>query len=367
MTYSRLTDVVIIAGVSVVLSAGLLPVLSRLAHRFNLVDRPGGRKQHEHPVPMAGGLAIALAVLIALAASSFVWPASDDLNAWFMGALFAIGLVGLADDFVDVPPQTKALLQLLVIVPLVVFSHIVVARLGDLFGFGSIRLHDLAIPFTVLCMLGYINALNMLDGLDGLAGGVSVVTLAFLALIAELENRMGLVVQCLVVAGATVGFLVYNLRTPWRRRASVFLGDAGSMVLGLAVGWCGAQVTAGQVIHTAKAMSVAWVLALPVMDTLVVMARRLILRRNPFKADRIHLHYVLVDLGCSVGQATALMIALSGVYGLTGYLAYRENWPSWALFSIFVVLFSMHWVFVEIVHRRTASRRYAVPTDSVLR
>lgn len=367
MAHSRLIEAALLAAAGVVLSAGFVPVLSRLAHNIDLVDHPGGRKHHERPVPMAGGLAIVATVLLVLAASTLIYPQLDSLDAWFMGALFAIGVVGLVDDILELRAHTKALLQLLVIIPLVIFSHIVVARLGDLFGFGRIRLHDLAIPFTVLCMFGYINAMNMLDGLDGLAGGVSVVTLVFLALIAELESRFGLLLQCLVLAGATTGFLVYNLRAPWRRHASVFLGDAGSMVLGLAVGWCGAQVTAGQGLHSAKAMSVAWVLALPVMDTLVVMVRRLILRRNPFKADRLHLHHVLLDLGYSAGLATGLMILLSGLYGLMGYFAYRENWPSWVLFSLFLVMFSVHWLFVEITHRRSASRRYAIPPESVLR
>jgi len=138
-------------------------------------------------------------------------------------------------------------------------------------------------------------------------------------------------------------------------------------VLGLAVGWCGAHATAGQGIHSAKAMSVAWVLALPVMDTLVVMARRLLLRRNPFKPDRLHLHHILFDLGCTTGQATGLIILLSGFYGLGGFLGYRFDWPSWALFTIFVVVFTLHWSLVEFAHRWTASRRYALAAESVSR
>ncbi len=367
MAQDRLVGVTVVFLVGVAVSIVLVPILSRLARRWNLLDHPGGRKQHERPVPVVGGLAIALSVFLSLGLSMWLFPHSGSTDIWLVAGMSAIGAVGLVDDFWDLHARSKGLLQVLIIAPLVLFSGIVVARLGDLFGVGSITLHALAVPFTILCLLGYVNAINMLDGLDGLAGGVSFVALIFLALIAWLEHRFGLLMEIAIVAGATLGFLFYNLRTPWRRRASVFLGDAGSLVLGLAVGWFGVHTTADQGIHVAKAMDVAWVLALPVMDTLVIMARRVLLLRNPFKPDRMHLHHVLLDLGCSTGLATGLMILLSGVYGLAGFLGYRFDWPSWVLFTIFIVVFTLHWAFVEFAHRRTTARRYVIPAKSVLR
>ena len=368
MTHSHLVEVSVLVLTGVVATAILVPVFSRLAQHWGLVDHPGGRKHHEHPVPLAGGLAISLSLFLTLGLGALLWPNQDGMDVWLVAGMFGIGMVGVLDDFFDLPAYAKALLQLLIIAPLVIFSRIVVSNLGDLFGAGGITLHVLAVPFTMFCLLGYINAANMLDGLDGLAGGVSLVAAVFLALIAQLEGRFSLFLQILIVAAATLGFLFYNLRTPWRSRANVFLGDAGSLVLGLAVGWCGARVAAGQGIHTAKAMSVAWVLALPVMDTLVVMARRLLLGYSPFKPDRLHLHHILLDLGCSSAQATGLMILLSGFYGSMGYVAYRQDWRSWALFTIFAVVFTLHWLFIEFAYRRTASRRYAIATaDSALR
>lgn len=355
-----------VAIVGVVLSLILVPAFSKLGLRWGLLDYPGGRKQHAHAVPLVGGLAIMISGFIALSVGTLWGLHTGGFSWWFIGAIAVILIVGVCDDYFELSHRTKALLQIAVILPLIFVTNFKVTELGSIFGGGAVQLEYLAIPFTLICLIGYINAANMIDGLDGLAAGVAFISMVFLAVYAAMLHLFGWFTDVIAFAAATLGFLVYNLRTPWRRRAMAFLGDAGSLLLGLLVGWCAVRVAAQPGPHAVSPASVAWVLALPVMDTLVVMARRLGSGRSPFKPDRLHLHHVLVDLGLSPCQATWTLLALGSVYGLYGLVAHVFGVPDWVLFVTFLGVLLLHVLFVLMVHRHISSHSlHLAPRDSL--
>ena len=349
-----------------VLSLVLVPVLSRLGMSWGLLDYPGGRKQHTHPVPLVGGLAIVIAALAAFGIGALVWPHTNGFSPWFLAAIIGMLLAGMVDDWFDVSHWVKGILQILIILPLMLLTHVVIGHVGSLFGGATISTSYLAIPFTFVCLFGYINSANMIDGLDGLAAGVALIALVFLGTYAGLQGVSGLFVDIMATTGATLGFMVYNLRTPWRCSATAFLGDAGSMVLGLIVGWCAIKVVHHQGIGSVSAPCVAWVVALPVMDTLVVMTRRVMMGRSPFSADRLHLHHVLMDMGLTPQASTNVLLGISFVYGLFGLLAYIFRLPDWVLFASFLGVLGFHAVFVILVHRHhVAEEMIRLRVDSV--
>ena len=349
-----------------VLSLVLVPILSRLGMRWGLLDYPGGRKQHAHPVPLVGGVAIVVALFVAFGVGAIGWPHDDGFSPWFLLAIVCMLLAGVLDDWFDVSHRVKAFLQFVIILPLILLTHVTVGNVGDLFGAGVVSTSYLAIPFTLVCLFGYINAANMIDGLDGLAAGVALIALVFLGTYAGLQGSSGLFVDVMATTGATLGFMVYNLRTPWRSRAMAFLGDAGSMVLGLVVGWCAIKVVHHHGAFAVSAPCVAWVLALPVMDTLVVMTRRLMMGRSPFSADRLHLHHVLMDMGLTPRASAYVLLAISFLYGLFGLLGYLFGLPDWLMFITFLGMLGLHAIFVFMAHRHAAPEPMRLHADSVI-
>ena len=358
--------VVTIAGMA--LSILLIPVLSRFGHRFELLDHPAGRKQHDSPVPLVGGLTILTAGFVALAVGTFWRHHTGGFSWWFLGAVCLMLLLGVCDDAFGLSYKTKFFLQAIVVLSLIILTQLKVSTLGHILGGGAIHLEYMAIPFTLLCLVGYINAANMIDGLDGLAGGIALISLVFLAAYLILLHLFGWLTDVLAFAGATLGFLAYNLRTPWRHQAAVFLGDGGSLLLGLVVGWFAIRVISQPGAHTVSPASVAWILALPVIDTLVVMGRRLLSGHNPFRADRHHMHHTLIDIGFSHSQATWVLLLLASLYGLYGLMGYVFGLPDWIFFCSFLLMLLLHAAFALFSHRLASSRSMEIESlDSVSR
>ncbi|HYM28949.1 MAG TPA: MraY family glycosyltransferase, partial [Steroidobacteraceae bacterium] len=235
--------------------------LTRIALRIGLADLPGGRKQHQGAIPVTGGIAMFAGFAAAALSSGLIGGPT-------LALVTALGLLvagGAADDMHDITPRSKFFLQLVAALFMTSWAGVQVTQLGDLLGLGPVGLHGWAIPFSVVCTLGVINAINMLDGLDGAAGGVALVASLWFAWGAAAQ---GLGVQCvllLLLAAATAGFLVWNLRLPGRKQATVFMGDAGSMMLGLALCWFSIDLTQGEK-RMLPPMVCVWMLAVPLLD-----------------------------------------------------------------------------------------------------
>jgi UDP-GlcNAc:undecaprenyl-phosphate GlcNAc-1-phosphate transferase len=216
------------------------------------------------------------------------------------------------------------------------WAGIQVRELGNLFGFGPLQLYDWALPFSVVCAIGVINAINMVDGLDGTAGGISLVatlSLAYAALVQGLGNQATLL---LVLAAGIAGFLLWNLRLPpLRDQARVFMGDSGSMMLGLALCWFSIDVTQGE-RRTLAPIVCMWILAVPLMDMGRVMFVRYRRKVSVFNADREHLHHLLLARGASPHVAALVMIAISAACGGGALAAWQLGVPDAVLTYAFI-------------------------------
>ena len=310
--------------------------LTRVALRIGLADLPGGRKQHHGAIPVTGGIAMFAGFAAAALTSGLVAGPT-------LALVSALGLLvagGAADDMHDITPRAKFFLQLVAALLMTSWADVQVAQLGNLLGLGPVSLHGWAIPFSVICTLGMINAINMLDGLDGAAGGVALAATLWLAWSASAQGLGAQCVLLLLFAAAIAGFLLWNLRLPARRQAAVFMGDAGSMMLGLALCWFSIDLTQGEG-RTLAPMACVWLLAVPLLDMARVMFLRLLRGKSLFGADRGHFHHLLLARGHSVAATAWILIGASIASGAAGIGAWKLGVPDWAMFYAFLALLAV--------------------------
>ncbi len=288
----------------------LIPPARSLARRWGVVDQPDGRRKLQgQAVPLIGGLALFLASLAALGlAAALPGPLQQALAVkctgllgLFLGAV-VICVVGVADDLHFLRVRHKFLGQLLAV--------------GIVLGFGvrieSIRLFNfsldlglLAIPFTIFWLLGAINALNLLDGMDGLLGSVSGIICVAMGGMALMQGDLATAAVAASLAGAMLGFLRYNFPP-----ASVYLGDCGSMLIGLVIGVLAIQSSLKGPATVALAAPTV-LLTLPIFDTAAAIIRRKLTGRSIYCTDRGHLHHCLLRSGMSVRVALLVVSGLS--------------------------------------------------------
>ncbi|CAG0939178.1 UDP-GlcNAc:undecaprenyl-phosphate/decaprenyl-phosphate GlcNAc-1-phosphate transferase [Gammaproteobacteria bacterium] len=352
------------------LTAALIFVLRPVAMSVGLVDVPDARKSHQGPIPLVGGLAIFASVLAAslvpgLTGLSIAAP--EDLS-FVVAGLILVG-VGLVDDFIELSPASRFLAQALATLAMVYGARVVLADLGAMTPSGAmLELGLAAMPFTLFATVGVINALNMCDGLDGLSGSQALVSLAGFGLALVLWGPDGNAGLLMVMAGGIVGFLLFNLRLPGRARASIFLGDAGSMFLGFALTWFAISLSQGpdRVIKPAAAL---WFIMVPVMDAVAMMLRRVVRGRSPFSPDREHLHHIFLLAGFSVNQTVAIMALLGAAGVAVGLLGTWLGVPDLLLAGAFLVAGMLY--FWMIMHswrvmrflRRSICRRRSLMAD----
>ena len=310
-------------------------ILSSFAKRIGLVDLPGGRKLHSGTIPVTGGIGMFAGFFLAAMASGLINGATVALVI----ALFLLVFGGAADDMHDISHQSKFLIQLVATLLMTSWAAVQVHVLGNLFGFGPLNLYQWAIPFSVICALGVINAINMIDGLDGTAGGVSIVAMLSLAYAALAQGLGTQAVLLALLAAAVTGFLMWNMRCPGiRSQARVFMGDSGSMMLGLALCWFSIDLTQGEG-RSLPPIVCMWILAVPLLDMARVMFLRVRRRGDMFDADREHLHYMLLARGIPHHRAALILGGASAVCGAIGVGGWRLGLPEWALtYAFFAVL-----------------------------
>ncbi|MDS4022179.1 MAG: MraY family glycosyltransferase [Candidatus Competibacter sp.] len=322
------------------LSAGLIALLIKPARALGWVDVPSTRKHHREPVPLVGGIAMCAAFCLSVP----LLPAQPRNYPVLLAGMALLTLVGLYDDLRSTRPATRFLLQAGVILLMALVSDGILNHLGDLFGTGAIKLEGFAVLFTLFGVIGVINALNMIDGLDGLAGGMALVASGWLIVLC-LNARVpdpGDIGALLVLVMVIAGFLAYNLRHPWRAFATVFMGDSGSTMLGFVLSWFVVHLSQGNQAAMAP-MTAVWILALPLMDTVAVMIRRIRAGQSPFAADRQHLHHLLLGRGLSDGRVTAIMLVIASLSGAVGVFAWWLGVPEYVQFYVFLGIFLLYY------------------------
>ena len=316
-------------------TAALILFFRRHALQLGVVDVPGGRKHHHGEIPLVGGLGMfgGLA-LVALATGSILAG-----HAAFFAAISLLVITGFIDDRSDLPPKIRFVLQAVAALIMVYGADIRLDNFGNLFGFGNVTTGPFAVPITVFAVLGVINAINMIDGVDGLAGGVALIALLVFAAFAAAGGFLDLT-MLLPLAAVIIGFMVFNLRTPWRSKASVFMGDAGSVLLGFSLAWYAVDLAQARQAFTP--ITAIWILAIPLMDTTALMVRRVAKGRSPFSADREHLHHILQRAGFTPEQTVVIVYALTLLLAAIGVAGWWLGVPEYVMFYGFMALFGLY-------------------------
>ncbi len=320
----------------------LIPVFQRLAIRLGLVDVPGGRKRHEGTIPLIGGLVIFPVFMLLIAFQEPDW----ETYVWLFGALTLIIFVGALDDRFEIPPWIKFGAQFIAAFLIVIPGQAQILNLGDLFGFGPLWMGWVTLPFSVIATVLLINAINLMDGLDGLSGGKGFIIMFWFTVCGILTGHSQDLGFIMTLIGALGGFLVYNMRHPLRKQASIFMGDSGSMALGLIIAWFSIHLSQGS-NASIKPIAVAWVLALPIFDTCGQFARRIGEGRHPFDADHNHFHHHFINEGLSVGRSTALILLIGFISGLIGVGSMAFGLPESVLTYSWIILLFLH-IFMSI-------------------
>jgi UDP-GlcNAc:undecaprenyl-phosphate/decaprenyl-phosphate GlcNAc-1-phosphate transferase len=335
------------------LSVVLILVMEKIATRIGFVDVPTSRKNHDGHVPMVG-----VAVFIAFAVSAVLLQQRPSGFASFMIGLASLVVLGLVDDRMNLRASVKFMAQIACVALMVLPGKTLIWHAGVLLGGDYLLLQQWAVPVTIIAVVGLINAYNMIDGIDGLAGSLSLVALLWFAAAAGMIGLQDQMLLALLVAFCVVGSLAFNLRHRWRIRAAVFLGDAGSMMLGAVL----AFLAIGLSQHDGERLSpvaALWICAVPIIDTLSLAVRRMAAGRSPFSSDRQHLHHLMLDAGLTVNQVVASLSVVSGILGGVGVVGWYLGIPDTVMLLGLIVPVGTH-VWFEHSGRNRMPRTWRV-------
>ncbi|MDD5440188.1 MAG: MraY family glycosyltransferase [Candidatus Omnitrophica bacterium] len=283
--------------VALIVALGFTPFFRMLAVRFDFMDHPEKKKAHAHPTPLLGGAAIYLAVMISL-------TFSGQLPEYFMGIYIGatmLLLLGLVDDKMGMMPEMKLCVQTLA------------ALAAFKFGLHVTTIEDyyLSMFFTVFWIVGITNAFNLLDNLNGLSSGIAAIASLVFCIITALDHDFSTAILASSIIGACIGFLRYNFP-----RAHVFMGDAGSLVLGFllaCVAISGSWAT--DQIHLSLSIPIV-ILGYPIFDTSLVTVIRLLEKRSIFQGGKDHSSHILAMAGFRKKNAVLLIFSICAALGI---------------------------------------------------
>ena len=302
--------------VAAFIAAGILsylftPPVKRFAHKIGAIDIPkDSRRMHKKPIPRLGGLAIFGGFLCAIL---LFGQLDQTMLCVLLGATIIVAL-GIFDDVLALGAKLKFVVQIIAAAIPVCVGDLQIKLFTNLNPFSDepfFHLGILAVPVTIIWIVGITNAVNLIDGLDGLAVGVSSIAAITMLAVALLTGNMAIAITMAALAGACIGFMPYNLNP-----AKIFMGDTGSTFLGYML----ATVSIMGLFKFYAVISFAvpfLILGLPIFDTANAIIRRVAAGRSPMSPDRGHVHHKLIDMGFNQKQAVAILYAISATLGLT--------------------------------------------------
>lgn len=302
-------------ALALLLTLVFIPIIKKIALKVNLVDKPNYRKIHTTAVPLVGGISIAFSVLLVILLSGKRLPFLMEYLPIITSG-FVLLIVGVIDDKNDVNAKYKLAIQLLLSL-IIAFSGIRISSLYGLFGIYEIAVWAQYI-LTIIVITGVVNAFNLMDGVDGLVGGLSVLGFTMFLLASVYFNDYYLGKISVIFIGAIVGFLRFNLS-----KKKIFMGDSGSLFLGFILVTLGIKFMeeqgSSQNEYAFGFLLLVSFFSIPVLDSLRVYLGRIKQGNSPFKADKSHLHHLLLTAGLTHKKVAVSVVAFSMILFFIGF------------------------------------------------
>ncbi len=328
-----------------------IPVIITVSNEKRLFDIPDEhRKIHRSPVPSIGGLGI-FAGFITAFLLTVTFSGSLHNFQYLVAALMVIFFVGMKDDLLNIPPFKKFLGQVLAAAILIFKGGFVIRDMDGILGIHQLPMvASYGLSFVTIVVI--INAYNLIDGVDGLAASLSLLSSCLFAVFFALNGQIQYACIATAMAGALGAFLIFNFNP-----ARIFMGDTGSLVLGLLNAVLVIQfintANSGPMFHIQAAPAVGFaILFVPLFDTLRVFSLRILHGESPFTPDRNHIHHILLRLGLNHKTVTVSLLLVNLIVPVTAYAL--QSWGSnWILAGILVIGFGTVSMLVNIYgHRR---------------
>jgi len=312
-----------------------------VAIEVGLVDKPNERKLHAGHIPLIGGISIFIAVLMA----SLLWlPNTLELRMYLIASAMMV-FIGAVDDKFDIKVRIRIIGQLIVASLMIYGVGGYISNLGNLFGLGDVTLGPSGIIFTYVGIIVVINAFNMVDGIDGLIGSLSINTFASIAVLFIMSGQTNYISYPLILATATIPYLIFNLGLN-KKAKKIFMGDAGSMFIGLSVIWLLTMGTQNE--HASfRPVTALWICAIPLMDMLAIVVRRYKNGKSPFKPDRDHLHHILQRVGYTAREALVIISTFAVVMSVIGLTGEYFEVPDLIMLTGFIFMFASYIVVIR--------------------
>ena len=324
-------DIVWMIIIPFLVVALLMPIVKRIAVHIGAMDIPNERKVHKKPIPRLGGLGIYIGFLLGYILFGFE---SVQMNSVLIGS-FVVVLLGVVDDIHSIPARYKFIGQLVAACVVVLYGGIL---LQDVSAFGIYINFGMFSPIvSIIFITAIMNCINFIDGLDGLAGGISSIYFLMIGIIAILFHSNGLdMILSFVMLGSTLGFLVHNFYP-----ASIFMGDSGSLFLGYIIAII-SMLGYKNVTFTSLVVPI-FLLAIPIMDTLFAIIRRVLKHESIAMPDKCHLHHQLLRLNFSIPKAVIIIYSIDILFAIASIIYVTKNralgYVIYSLLFIIVVIF----------------------------
>ena len=313
----------------------VMPVVIKIAHHVNALDMPNERKVHKEPMPRMGGLAIFIGFLVGY---MLFCNQTVQMNSILIGSFFII-LIGIFDDIKPLTPSIKFCGQLLAAIIVVCYGNVV---MQDISAFGLyINFGMFAIPITILFIVSVINCLNLIDGLDGLAGGISTIFFITITVISTLLGNVSSLDTSLtlIMIGACLGFLLYNFHP-----AKIFMGDSGSMFLGYMIAVI--SLLGFKNVTLTSFFVPVLILAIPILDTLFTIIRRLLKGESFAKADKEHFHHQILKMAGNQTKTVLIIYFIQILFSIASIVYVLRN-PKLGQIIYIIILAIILWLILS--------------------
>lgn len=352
----------ILPFVSFLIALSSLLIFRKIALKFQWVDFPSVRKQHTGTPPLCGGASIFITLQVALFIHPLLLPGIN----FILICATILFITGVADDKYNIDVKVRLLIQSCVAYLMVMYGECRITDLGLLFGAEKVTLSGSnSTVISMLAIVGGINAFNMIDGIDGLLGGMTIVCFASLGYLFNLYGMSEIVLLCSIIIVATLPFLVLNSGIFCSPKHKVFMGDAGSTLLGFLLIWLliiGSQplnhhtnFVSNAIVPTREVVmnpvTALWVIAIPLIDMVTVMVHRIRRGRSPFLPDRTHLHHILLKLGLNAQFTSLLICILGAILAIGGIFLEVKGIPEHIQFITFLILFCSYFLISQYIFK----------------